>query len=116
MENQNVLFAAMAERCRAMIQKSPETRDLPEALRPGHLLWMCGKIERHADAWPASRVSRWIGFVQCSMMANGMLDLAAARAMFDDAKMAHGGDREDADLIDHLDASATFEMELGGEN
>lgn len=114
-DNDNVLFAAMAERCRALIHASSEVRDLPAALHPKHLLWMCGKIERHAAEWPGTRVSRWIGFVQCAMVANGMLDLASARTMFDDAKNAHGGDYEDTDLIDHLDTASEFAMELGGE-
>jgi len=47
------------------------------------------------------------------MPANRMLDLNAAKGMFDQAKNAHGAISED--LLDHLDPGSCFEFEIGGE-
>ncbi len=106
------LIVAMAAQCQRLIQQSAATAaPLRGALHPKHLLWMCDKIEDHADDWPATKTHRWIGFVQCGMMANGMLDLAGTKAMFDEVKIAYGGAGEDEDLTDHL----SVEMDLGGQ-
>jgi len=72
---------------------------------------MCDKIEDHADDWPVTKLHRWVGFVQCGMMANRMLDLDGAKAMFDEAKTAYGGGGEDEEFIDHLSG----EMDIGGQ-
>jgi len=116
MNNQRLLIVAMAERCRSVIQHSDEANCLlPSALQPKHLLWMCELIEHHAEDWPATRLHRWIGFVQSAMMANRMLDLDGARSMFNKAKIAHAESDDDNDLVDHLDPDSSFELELGGE-
>jgi hypothetical protein len=47
------------------------------------------------------------------MMAHRMLDLDAAKAMFDKAKVAHGDIGED--LLDHLDPASSYEVDMGGE-
>ena len=114
MENSELLVVAMAEQCRDLILAS-DKRDhgLPKELQPKHLLWMCKQIEGHAEVGSTTKLHRWIGFVQCGMMANRMLDFEGAKAMFDKAKAAHGevGD----DLIEHLDLSSGFEVDIGGE-
>ena len=116
MDGAQSLIAAMTQKCRGMIRGAAgEDRSLPEALHPKHLLWMCDQIERHAEDWPETRLHRWIGFVQCGMMANRMLDLDGAKAMFDEVKAAHGSISIDQDLIDHLDPSNPFELDIGGE-
>jgi hypothetical protein len=74
---------------------------------------MCDKIEEHAEDGPATKLHRWIGFVQCAMLAHRMLDLDGAKAMFDEAKVAHGETSED--LLDHLDPTSSFELDIGGE-
>ena len=114
MDNASLLVTAMAEQCRGTILKwnKPEL-DLPRPLRPRHLRWMCDNIENHAEDWPPTKLHRWIGFVQCAMMANRMLDLDGAKAMFDKAKVAHGEISED--LLDHLDPTSSFEVDIGGE-
>jgi hypothetical protein len=110
------LIVAMAAQCRGLMQKSAATDSgLPGALQRKHLLWMCAKIEEHAEEWPATKLHRWIGFVQCGMMANRMLDLNEAKAMFDQAKIAYGGSAEDEDLVDHLDPESSFELDIGGQ-
>jgi hypothetical protein len=48
---------------------------------------MCDRIEKHAADWPDTKLHRWIGFVQCAMMANGILDLASTKKMFDSVRM-----------------------------
>jgi hypothetical protein len=108
------MIIAMAEQCRSLIQKS-EAPDpgLPKALQPKHLLWMCDQIEKHAEDGPPTRLHRWIGFVQCAMMAHRILDLDEAKAMFDKAKTAHGECSEN--LMDHLDPSSSFEFDIGGQ-
>ena len=89
--------------------------DLPEALRLPHLLWMCNQIEEHASTIHATKLHRWIGFVQAGMLANGIIDLQGARAMFDAVKNSYGATSDDQDLIDHLDPTNSFEIELGGQ-
>lgn len=56
---------------------------------------------------------RWIGFVQCGMLAQRMIDLEGAKAMFDKSKIAHGELSED--LVDHLDPTSSFEVDIGGQ-
>jgi hypothetical protein len=113
MENAKLLVA-MADECKRLIVESDKTQpDLPKALQPKHLLWMCKQIEQHAEHGPDTKLHRWIGFIQCGMMANQMLDLDGAKAMFDKAKIAHGETSED--LLDHLDTKSSFKLEIGGE-
>jgi len=116
MQHSKLLIVAMAEQCESMIQlgQTPDG-ELPAALRARHLLMMCKLIKQHVEDWPDTKLHRWIGFVQAGMMANRMLDLAGAKAMFDDAKRAYGNPDDDPDLIDHLDPGSSFEMELGGQ-
>lgn len=116
MEQANLLIVAMAEQCRSSIRDVEVTPDhLPPGLHPRHLLWMCDRIEQHVEDWPATKLHRWIGFVQAGMMANRILDLAGAKAMFDKAKTAYGEPADDPDLMDHLDPDSSFEMDLGGQ-
>ena len=117
MEQANNLMVAMARRCRDLI-KASRARDftLPRALHPTHLLSMCDKIELEAACWPSTKLHRWIGFIQCAMMANQMLDLDGAKAMFDEVKQTFGQIGDDQDLLDHLDPESPFEIELGGES
>jgi hypothetical protein len=116
MEEHKLLIVAMAEQCRELIIKSGDTQlGLLPTLRPKHLLWMCDNIQQHAEHWPTTKLHRWIGFVQGGMMANRMLDLDGAKAMFDKAKNAFGEIREDHDLVDHLDPRSSFEMDIGGQ-
>jgi hypothetical protein len=116
MQDQAPMIAAMAEKCRSMIQASGITGgDLPKALRPPHLVWMCDRIEKHADDWPATRLHRWIGFVQSAMLANRIVDLAGAKAMFDALKNAYRQTSDDPDLTDHIDPDSSFEFEVGGQ-
>ena len=114
MDTSSLLITAMAERCRDTILgwHGPQ-RDLPTALQPAHLQWMCNEIEDHADEWPVTKLHRWVGFVQCAMLANRMLDLKGAKALFKEAKVAFGEISED--LLDHLDPTSSFELDIGGE-
>ncbi|MBW3541808.1 MAG: hypothetical protein KY476_16190 [Planctomycetes bacterium] len=107
-------MTAMAAHCRELIGESnaPDA-GLPPALQPKHLAWMCRTIESCADDWSLARLHRWIGFVQCGMLANRMLDLEGAKAMFNAAKTAFGEASED--LVDHLDPNSSFEVDVGGE-
>ena len=117
MDNNSLLIVAMAEKCKSLISES-ESADigLPIALQPKHLLWMCKKIEEHAEDGPATKLHRWIGFVQGAMLANRMLDLDGLKAMFDEVKRSHGEAVEDLeDLLDHLDPTSSFEFDIGGQ-
>jgi hypothetical protein len=114
MDTASLLIKAMAEECRGLILEwNKPDLDLPEALQPRHLERMCDRIEKHADDWSTAKLHRWIGFVQCAMMANRMLDLSGIKAMFDKAKNAYGESSED--LLDHLDPEKSFEFDIGGE-
>jgi hypothetical protein len=87
MDTASLLVKAMAEECRGLILEwnKPEL-DLPEALQRKHLERMCDRIEQHAEDWSTARLNRWIGFVQCAMMANRILDIDAIKEMFDKVK------------------------------
>ena len=114
MDAKRLLVKAMAEECRGLILEwSKPDLDLPEALRPRHLERMCDRIEKHAGDWPAAKLHRWIGFVQCAMMTNRILDLDEIKAMFDRVKNVHGQTSED--VLDHLDPEDYFELDIGGE-
>ncbi|MFN0197669.1 MAG: hypothetical protein ACKVT0_13070 [Planctomycetaceae bacterium] len=114
MDNANLLVVAMAERCLALIQNADQPESgLPKVLHLNHLSWMCDNILKHAEEWPATKLNRWIGFIQCAMMANRILDFGEAKAMFDKAKIAHGEFSED--LVDHLDPESAFNLEIGGQ-
>ena len=114
MDNSSLLVVAMAEQCRSLIQQwEKPAPGLPKALQPKHLLWMCDQIEKHAEGGSATKLHRWIGFIQGAMLANRMLDLDELKAMFDQAKATHGEASED--LTDHLDPTSSFEFDIGGE-
>ena len=114
MDKSELLLVAMADKCRDYIHEIKANSDeLPPPLRPEHLRWMCDNIIKNAEAWPASRLHRWIGFIQCALIANGALSLEDAKRMFDEAKIAYA--EVDDDLIDHLDSSKSFRLEFGGE-
>ncbi len=116
MDSSNLLIVAMIEQCRGMILDSEhDDEQLPESVRSTHLLQMCNRIETNAENWPATKLHRWIGFIQCGMLANRILDIDAAKAMFDKAKNAYGTDKVDQDLIDHLDPNSSFRLDVGGE-
>jgi len=116
MDKSRLLIVAMAEQCRSVARESTcIDRDLPQALHPRHLLWMCDCITEHADDWPVTKLHRWLGFIQCGMLANRMLDLKEVKAMFDGAKNAYGGNGVDDDLLDHLDPDSSFTLDIGGQ-
>lgn len=114
MENANLLIVAMAEQCRSLILHwdQPDLT-LPRPVQPKHLLWMCDQIEENVECGPATKLHRWIGFIQGAMLAHRMLDLDGVKAMFDKAEVAHGDN--DEDLLDHLDAASSFEVDIGGQ-
>lgn len=113
MDKSNLLVVAMADECRQIILKwEDEDPDLPKSIRRKHLERMCERIEKHAEDWPATRLHRWIGFIQSALIANRVIDLAEAKRMFDRAKVAYP--ESDDDLLDHLDPSDSFEIDLGG--
>ena len=108
------LMQAMIERCRESIlaQDHPSV-DLPKPLQSTHLIWMCDRLTEHISSWRPEKLNRWVGFIQCAMIANRMIDLDRAKRMFDEAKNAFGETGQD--LTDHLDPDDSFELEIGGE-
>ena len=113
MDKSNLLIVAMAEECRRIMQQwEEEDSGMPESIRRKHLERMCERIEKHAEDWPATRLHRWIGFIQCALIANRVIDLADAKLMFDRAKVAYP--ESDEDLLDHLDPTSSFEFDIGG--
>ena len=117
MDNASLLIVAMAAKCRRVLQEWDKyDLGLPKALQQKHLVWMCNKIEEHSEVGPATKLHRWIGFIQGAMLANRMLDLDELKAMFDEAKRAHGEANDDLeDLLDHLDPTNSFELDIGGQ-
>jgi len=114
MENAELLIVSIAEQCKEQILASIETdSELPAPLQRVHLTWMCDSISTQAEHWSPTKLHRWIGFVQCAMIANRILDLEEARTMLRVAKVAYG--KTGDDLLDHLDPSKSFELDIGGE-
>lgn len=118
MSSDRLLIVAMAQHCRTLLMKADTpTPGLAAGLQPRHLMWMCDQIEKHAEhSTNITKLHRWIGFVQAGILANQLTDLDGLRTMFDDIKKLHrlGKDNSD-DLIDHLDPSNPFELDLGGQ-
>lgn len=116
MQDPSASIAAMAEKCRTLMEGYNITeKALPSALQPTHLRSMCDRIERHAADWPDTKLHRWIGFIQCAMIANGILDLAGIKKMFDSVKNEYLQTSKDQDLTDHLDPDSSFEIDVGGQ-
>ncbi len=114
MDQDRLLIIAMAEQCKRLIAHLDSTDSrLPPPLRKHHLKWMCVEIEAHSDDWQTDKLNRWIGFIQCALLANGSLDLDALKSMFDKAKVAYGETSQD--LLDHLNPDNSFEFDIGGE-
>ncbi|MCA9212313.1 MAG: hypothetical protein KDB27_04545 [Planctomycetales bacterium] len=117
MDNSHLLMIAMAEKCKRLIRQCEQPDVLlPVPLQPGHLQWMCDQIVEHAEIGPPTKLHRWIGFVQCGMLAQRILDLDRLKSMFDELKRAHGEAIVDVeDLLDHLDPQSSFEFDIGGQ-
>lgn len=117
MDNQSLVIAAMAKECCALLEATKQLNStLPKTLQPDHLLWMSRQISKHAEDWPPTKLHRWIGYVQCGMVGNRMLDFDGAKAMFQRVRQDFSGVDVDHDLIDHLDPDSAFKLEIGGES
>ncbi len=117
MDNVSLIVAAMAEECCGLLNAvDPVNAALPRTLQPKHLLWMARQISVQVDQWPATKLHRWIGYVQCGMVANHILDFEGALAMFKRIRQAHNEGEADQDLIDHLNPDHVFRLEIGGES
>ena len=102
----------MVERCRTAIAASATSREV-QPVPPAHLTWMCDQLDENVDQWSAVKVARWIGFLQCALIADRILDARHVGVIFADAR----GGLHDArrDLLDRLAAEEPFEFDLGGE-
>ena len=117
MDKHTLVIAAMANECCVLLEETTQSENtLPRTLQPDHLLWMSKQISNHADDWPATKLHRWIGYVQGGMVGNRMLDFEGAKAMFNKVRDTFKGTEIDQDLIDHLDAENPFRLETGGES
>ena len=117
MDDQTLIIAALAKECCDLLRaQQPSNSTLPTTLQPEYLLWMSKQISSHADDWPLTKLHRWIGYVQCGMVGNRMLDFDGAKAMFNKVRDAFNGIDIDHNLIDHLDPENPFRLETGGES
>ena len=48
---------------------------LQEALRPSYLMWMCETVIAKKDEWVATRLHRWIGYIQAGLLLSGITGL-----------------------------------------
>ncbi len=116
MDNTKQLIVEMAQISEEVIRASTVCKnDLPKVLHSKHLRWMCNQIVIHAEKWPETKLHRWIGFIQCALLANGTLGFDETKVMFDGVKQAFDERAADQDLIDHLNPDSSFELEIGGE-
>ena len=117
MDSASRIVVAMAEECRVLIETSTHVdSSLPKSMQAEHLLWMSRQISEQADEWPVTKLHRWIGYVQCGMVANRLLDFDGAKAIFRKVRKASDGSGMDQDLIDHLDPEHAFRLDIGGES
>ena len=108
------LMTEMIDRCAQMIREADKPGiDQPKPLRQAHLLGMCRRMIEHSSLWAPVKLHRWLGFIQCAMIANGIIDLDGAKQMFAGAKNAFGEHSDD--LLDHLDLNNPFEFDIGGQ-
>lgn len=115
MNSELLSITAISDQCKASIESgSPSFPGLAKSLQPSHLAWMCYQIQKNVEKWPVTKLHRWLGFIQCGMIAQGILDLNGARIMYDKAQIEYGDTNDD--LLDHLDPTNSFEVDLGGEH
>ncbi len=108
---------ALADECQEFIRRNASPgADPPELIDINHLSWMLDQICLHAQDWPPTKLYLWIGFVQCGLIANGLLKPKTARAMFGQSWTGYSVDSIDQDLIDHLDHESSFSLDIGGES
>lgn len=112
---QALVVAAMARKCCDLLEGRSTSNALPRTLQPDYLLWMANQIAQHTEVWPATKLHRWIGYLQGGMVANQILDFDGAKAMFQAVRKVVDGIDVDQDLIDHLDPENPFRLEMGGE-
>lgn len=51
----------------------------PDGTSNSHLRWMCQTAIDDSHAWPADKLSRWLGFVQGVMCARGLVTVEGER-------------------------------------
>ncbi len=109
-----VLMREMIDVCQDIIDNHADPSvELPPSVSSEHLSWMCRRLNKHIEEWSIAKMNRWIGFIQCAMIANRMIDLDGVKAMFDKAKFAFGEPSQE--LLDHLDPDSAFRFDLGGQ-
>jgi hypothetical protein len=114
MSQEDLLVREMAGQCLRLSKEMDEAdSSMPTPLQSAHIRWMCIQVDQHADDWPLAKLHRWVGFIQCALLANGVLDLHGLKSMFDKAKVAYGDMGED--LFDHLNPDSAFELDIGGQ-
>lgn len=79
-----------------------------------HLLKMCSEIEKRAENWPSTKMHRWIGFIQGTMVAMEITTIEEESDTVRKAKTMFSED--DNGLIDHNNPDHHFEFEIGGES
>ena len=65
--------------CASMLTTLNECRDAANPTSDGHLAFMCGEIVRLAYQNRFEKASRWLGFVQGVLVAQGRLSLEQAK-------------------------------------
>lgn len=117
----HVLAVEIARHCEKIISDSNKVNktgmqydyDPPdERPRADHLLKMCEKIENHADEWPVTKLHRWVGFIQGSMVMAGLTTMEKESQFIRDLKM-NLRETVDIELKDHRDPESEFELDLG---
>ena len=67
------------ERYLGLLRAAPEFGAVPDGCSRMHLMWMCETSIAQSAAWPEDKTSRWLGFVQGVMTAQGLLTVAVVR-------------------------------------
>lgn len=113
----HLLAVEIAQNCKLILE---DTWDL--GLDPGmrtvsqeHLLWMADQIYENSDTWPATKLHRWVGFMQGVMVAYALTTIDKESSTVRKIKQAFL-EEMDVELKDHQDPESYFELELGGES
>lgn len=62
-----------------IVERRDEIPQMPQKCAPDHLVRLCNEALDNAQNYPFDKLSRWIGFIQGVLCANGVIDVDEER-------------------------------------
>lgn len=69
-----------------LVGESDKDEDYTTGVAPRYLVWMCDQIIENAASWPVTKLHRWVGYVQGSLVAHGLSNLETEKSIVREAK------------------------------